>query len=579
MATAVAQGLQEIVLDGFQEGMFRRGSRETIPRNGAYDLTNVLLQDDGKPYRRAGSAFKSNAALDANPLYALWDGAFSNAGGRTVFVSSGNRLGVLASDDVTPVSVYPSGALSPAPTGPITAVKVGNHLVFPGTSVLVYAGSRKTADYTTGSVAVTSGSRVVTGSGTTWTTAGDTGMYINITGAAEPFQVQSVDSNTQITLDRPWVATGGSGKAYGLSRAWSAAPSNTLVPVSSSMKLCSVSNRLAYTAGHQVGLSDLGAPWAFTTNNWLSFGGTVVALANVRDTLLVFTTAGMYAVSGLAASTPADPAGNANWRLELANTELIAWSHEGIASWAGRALVPCLDGIWTVDTISGPQRISDKIRDLYLSYIRTAGYRTGVAAVHNGHYFLPILNGTTWVDTLVCRLESSSWTHLAGNGAKMNCFAARRSSPTALLGADNTSGSRVFSLGYFQPTAALKSDHDGVSHQASITTGDLQAGEQPSMWKRARVWQEGTVDSGSPTLSVSYQRPQDGSPVALNGSAAGAGASASTVTALSDASSYSWWGETIKRGNRIRLTLTTTGPLSTWVLHKLSVFFRPSGRQ
>jgi hypothetical protein len=48
-----------------------------------------------------------------------------------------------------------------------------------------------------------------------------------------------------------------------------------------------------------------------------------------------------------------------------------------------------------------------------------AGYQPGLATVHRGHYFLPIVNGSTWVDTLVCRLdlERSPWTRWAGHAA------------------------------------------------------------------------------------------------------------------------------------------------------------------
>lgn len=517
---AAASGFAEILQDSFARGMVRAGAREDIPPNGAYDLADVFLDDAGNPNRRAGSAYKSNAALDATALFGLWDGPLL-PGQRTAFISGGNKLGVLSADDQTPIAVYAT-ALSPAASGPIGIVRVGNHVVFPGTTLLLWAGSRKTADYSTGTVSITSGSRALTGTGTSWLANVDAGMYANITGSAVPYFVQSVDSNTQITLDRPWQPGAAAGVAYSLNRGWSIAPSNTLVPVTSAIKLASVANRLAYSAGNQVGFSDITAPYSFSANNYLIFPGSVLALANVRETLLVFTTAGMYAIGGLSNATPSDSLGNALWSYQLANPEVIAWSHAGIAYYQGRAIVPCLDGIWLVDPTSGPTRISDSIRDLYLSYVRTSGYTTGVAAVHANHYFLPILNGTTWVDTLVCRLDTGAWVRFSGSGAKMNALAARRQSPTVLLGADNTTGSRVLSLAYFQPSGALKTDHDGTAYQPLITTRDFTAdGDRSPTWKKLRAWWEGTVDLGSPNLDASYQRLEDSIPAPMLGALRG----------------------------------------------------------
>jgi hypothetical protein len=57
--------------------------------------------------------------------------------------------------------------------------------------------------------------------------------------------------------------------------------------------------------------------------------------------------------------------------------------------------------------VRGPSpfvRISEPITALYRSYVN-AGYRPGQACVYRGHYFLPILNGETVVDMLVCRID------------------------------------------------------------------------------------------------------------------------------------------------------------------------------
>ena len=97
-------------------------------------------------------------------------------------------------------------------------------------------------NYTTGDVTATSGSTIVIGNGTAWRTANrGRGDRIRIDGL--DYQVLSVDSETQLTLRKPFGGTTGSGKAYTLARqfgtlqAWEACIDNTtpcaFFPVSS----------------------------------------------------------------------------------------------------------------------------------------------------------------------------------------------------------------------------------------------------------------------------------------------------------------------------------------------------------
>lgn len=67
--------------------------------------------------------------------------------------------------------------------------------------------------YTTGTVSTTLGSAVVTGSGTSWTANAYVGGQFRA-GEASPIQIASVDSDTQITLVKPWHLADLSGAAY-----------------------------------------------------------------------------------------------------------------------------------------------------------------------------------------------------------------------------------------------------------------------------------------------------------------------------------------------------------------------------
>jgi hypothetical protein len=91
----------------FGAGMYR--GREA-PDNAAYDLLNCLIDDEGQPRRRGGSAFKSNANAGTT-LVGIADRQLY-AGQRTVMWPSGSALYALASNDASPVtlSTVPMGS-------------------------------------------------------------------------------------------------------------------------------------------------------------------------------------------------------------------------------------------------------------------------------------------------------------------------------------------------------------------------------------------------------------------------------------------------------------------------------------
>ena len=80
------------------------------------------------------------------------------------------------------------------------------------------------ADYTTGTVTTTNGSKTITGSGTSWTTNAWPGD-IFIDAGGEYYNIYSVDSATQITLKTAYTGTGGAGQTYTIRhKVWMLAP-------------------------------------------------------------------------------------------------------------------------------------------------------------------------------------------------------------------------------------------------------------------------------------------------------------------------------------------------------------------
>jgi hypothetical protein len=76
-----------------------------------------------------------------------------------------------------------------------------------------------TAPYVTGTVSVTAGSAVVTGNGTGWQTGLVIGGLFGLDSAnGNPVPILSIDSDTQLTLAKPWRGTTAANQAYWIVR-------------------------------------------------------------------------------------------------------------------------------------------------------------------------------------------------------------------------------------------------------------------------------------------------------------------------------------------------------------------------
>lgn len=90
-------GLSKLVQQDFSGGMYRSGPPQLIPANGAYDLSNTLIDRNGGIYKRGGSAFRATAFGEG--LRLIWDGWL--AAGQTTLVASTSAFGKLAGGAVT----------------------------------------------------------------------------------------------------------------------------------------------------------------------------------------------------------------------------------------------------------------------------------------------------------------------------------------------------------------------------------------------------------------------------------------------------------------------------------------------
>lgn len=90
---AAVSGLSRITQTSFSGGLFRNGAAELIPANGAYDISNGLLDLLGGLFWRGGSQYRSAAAF-GSALRWIWDGWLLH-GGHTTLLASISAFGRL----------------------------------------------------------------------------------------------------------------------------------------------------------------------------------------------------------------------------------------------------------------------------------------------------------------------------------------------------------------------------------------------------------------------------------------------------------------------------------------------------
>lgn len=401
-------------------------------------------------------------------------------GQRTVFADASDFV-TLAADDESPVDLGGSGLALPKQSA------VLDDLLFVGGSI--YGGSRKEAVYSSGTATVATGSKVVTGTGTSWAANVDAGMLLHI-GSERVYSVEAVNSDTELTLRDAYQGSGGGGKSYTLS------PLYTLgsdpYQVADYMTVCA--NRLVLLIGRRILFTEVDNPHTFTNSfgtaneHTLPEGVEGVGLATVGETVLVFTTGGVWTLDGLALSI-VDQNGNPQHRLQQFSSDLVLADAPGLAGSGTRLVVPTTEGVFLMDGISSPERISRSIDRLYRARI-AAGYRLGKAEVYRGHYLLPILDGSANVrDLFVCRLDapfrsrgatSFPWSRFTGDGGEVTAFAVRSSVDAReplLLGAQAREPSHVLNCTpYFEPDAAHRVDADGSTFDFEMISRDIATG-------------------------------------------------------------------------------------------------------
>jgi hypothetical protein len=589
--------------DDFSGGIYRG---RKAPATSVYDAVNALIDDTGLLFRRGGSKYRSTSNADG-ALLGLWDGQ-TTAGRRTVSWSATSAY-VLAADEATVLNL---GSTPPAANA--AGVEIGGLVFFRGGVVsnyeteVVYAGSRKAAQYSAGSMTVTAGSVTVTGTGTAWLANVDAGMIMLFADTAvRSFVgvVKSVETNTSLTLAAaPNIGSGGP-IAYIAAPIWrfniTDLSGNQFLPKGPVTAFHAVAGqRLIRTRDNRAYFSRRASEDGFgnfftnaypativdTSSDYHELPGaaSIIGADAINDTLVLFTTSGVWAISNLALDA-VDAFGNIQHSVEQISQDLVLWGDAGIAGWSGAMVVPAIDDVYVFSPGAAAVPITRSIRPLYRDYVKL-GYQPGTGAVFRGHYFLPVLNGTALVDVLVCRLDRPQgdfwpWTRWAGHAAGA-AFQQRVGVTTRAPLILGVSGARVTDLsGCFVPAAANAQDADGTTSDYVLTTSDFPTGDnQYGFVQRARLRYELTDDgngaTAAPTVAIAYSSDQDGGTFTTLTERGEQGGAAGWGVSVGDKYQWALVG---KRRERIRFRVTVTGACASFVLRSIELLLRPTGKQ
>jgi hypothetical protein len=538
------------------------------PENAVYDALNCLVDDEGQLFKRGGSEYKSTDNAGGT-LLGLFD-AVLGGNARTTYWTSA-LFGVLnGSDASTTIAAYTGTATPHAARRPAVVADMMFSLTDDLLRVVAYGGALS-GPGDSGTTTVTAGSRTVSGSGTTW--AGDVvpGMILWFSNHRVGV-VESVVSNTELKLTRPWAYETLTGAINGIvPRPYfdSILPYGTAIQVWG--HLGTAADRLLLSHGTHLHFSPPGQPLLFDTisgTDYHEIPGLITGVEGLGDTALVFTTTGTCRVTNLYLD-PLDDFGNIQHVVSSVN-DVVLWGEMGIARWLDTPVVPGTDNVYLMSPSGAAKPIAAPIKALYLSYVK-AGYQPGTATVHRNHYFLPILNGTTLVDVLVCRLDRGfAWTRWSGHGAGV-AYQQRIGTTTRTPKLFSVASQRVTELtDAWSPSSSNATEADGTTHTLTIDTRDYPTlgGRLGSTTMKLRTRYECTAGA-TPTITASYSRGPEGSAYSALTNIKGG--------ATSDGLDMSVW-DVVKQAPAIRFRLTSTSALSTFTLRGIEAHYRPSGK-
>ena len=242
---------------------------------------------------------------------------------------------------------------------------------------------------------------------------------------------------------------------------------------------------------------DFTTAWDTTYSYW-DFDNEVTGLCALQNALLVFTADFTYRLVGSTA-----PPGSDFSQAPVGQTGCT--DARSIAVFGGNAIFANPMGVYVTNGVA-PTSLTDGAISTYWQSL-FSGYSASSWTISGGMcgslYVVSILNGSSFVDCLVCDVSRRVWTRLTN--VKSMMFATATGGTPELYYADRATN-RVTTIGSsLVPSSTVKNDADGT---AVVLTAELRPFGNGTVLKRfghARVtYDMRDASSDNPTLAVSY---------------------------------------------------------------------------
>jgi hypothetical protein len=236
--------------------------------------------------------------------------------------------------------------------------------------------------------------------------------------------------------------------------------------------------------------SEAGQPWGFPPENYITLGiaGNITALVTLGDALVVFSKSEAWVIEG---NSPSDFRAR---RLDSVRPGAI--TQDAALEWAGAAYYVGVDGLYRLTGDGSVSRVSDAIRDVFLTMGESPTLHLGVDRKRN---------------TLYCSVNGTAYTlDLAGGR-----WAKAREAMTALSSSDRlffSAGDKLYAL-----------DDESTSTSGTLETDFLDLGEPQSDKRPTHLSLVFQNDTGSAGAVVVTLTPMSGTPVTLASQAIGTG--------------------------------------------------------
>jgi hypothetical protein len=326
-----------------------------------------------------------------------------------------------------------------------------------------------------------------------------------------------------------------------------------------------------------------GTSFGATDFHLIGGGAELVGVYPLRDALAVFTSIGLFVISGLGLNlTDAD--GNIQHRVDLYSDDVVLQgSSWGVCGYGSGLVVPARDGVWTVslgvtsEAALPLRKISGPIDGLWQS--ADVSYDGGQAEVVNGQYLIPIsvpgFVEPRESEVLACRLDAErpSWSRLTGQGANVRAvgtWVTETLQERFLVAGAFEDGFRLLGLAWFREDLML--DPDATASPARVVTRDLALGSlNANTAVKVRVGYE--LEDGAVTAEASTAV---GDAV---GWAFDPGAPLDVLAGSGDESSETFSFPIGKRGRFVRVAVEVADVLHPGLIRTIEVFTRAGGRQ